>query len=425
MARRRSAPARGASVSSRRNSRGHPLPASRCPVPDLETEPAVRSEEPRHADVPHGGDHGDAPDVADREQERERPRRVLGRVASSDLEQRGRLALVPRALHLLGLGEPAGGRVPRQDHGPHRRRRANRERGAQPGTRLGEIRCSGATPGSRCPRTTIARSLSDSGRGVSRAAASRSQRIVSRGWSRSRDGGTARVDRLLEHRAQRDRLLGAGHEQQQLTRAVERAQADGERRSGTPSSRRTRAAASSPRRRRQAHDADAGCDPRGRLVEGDVAVAAQAEDREVDRRAFHRRFVARGLGGEIGRGTVDRAQLVQCDAVERGAELCGEAPRVGRRRGRRTRRAGGPWRPRWGARRRAPSPAARRTSPPGVRPVGRSSRGDRRAAKPVRDQLGGQPPDALGVAEHERCWCTARHRDHRVPAGGVPNLRPP
>ena len=103
------------------------------------------------AQVPRRRDDHDAAHVAEREHERERARGVLGRVATRDLEQGGRRVLVPGALHLLGLGEPAGRRVAGQDRGAERPAAGQAAGVPQPRAGLERDAVLGADPGLAMP----------------------------------------------------------------------------------------------------------------------------------------------------------------------------------------------------------------------------------------------------------------------------------
>ena len=100
--------------------REHPRPVA-APVDGEAHAQAVAApgrEHVRRADVPGRRDHGDLADAAEREHDRQGARRVAGGVAPGHLEQRRHAGEAPGRAHLLGLGQPAGRRVPGEHHGP-------------------------------------------------------------------------------------------------------------------------------------------------------------------------------------------------------------------------------------------------------------------------------------------------------------------
>ena len=202
---------------------------------------------------------------------------------------------------------------------------------------------------------------------------------------------------------QRLGLLGAGHDEQELARGEQRAQPDRQR-----LARHALGAAEVGRGRRdgrrvQRHAAHAVAGPRAGLVEGDVRVAPQAEDGEVDRRGVEHRLVARGLGLGVGGGAVERLAAADRDAgelaIERRRGSC-----AGRRapRPRYSSRPSTVDVPRWAASRRPRGARSAAYRPRGVWPVGSSTRSARARADAVGDQLGGGQPDVAGVVEDEQ-----------------------
>jgi len=56
-----------------------------------------------------------------------------------------------------------------------------------------------------------------------------------------------------------------------------------------------------------------------------MAVPSEAQHREIDQRALDERGVTGRFGGEIGRRSVERRELADGDAAQRGAQLGGRA----------------------------------------------------------------------------------------------------
>jgi hypothetical protein len=123
---------------------------------------------------------------------------------------------------------------------------------------------------------------------------------------------------------QRLGLLRAGHDEQELARGEQRARPDRERLARDALGPAEVGRGGVDGRRVQRDAAHAVARPRAGLVEGDVRVASQAQDGEVDRCGVEHRLVARRLGLGIGDGAVERLAAPDGDArqlaVERGAE---------------------------------------------------------------------------------------------------------
>ena len=158
-----------------------------------------------------------------------------------------------------------------------------------------------------------------------------------------------------------------------------------------------------------------GAGRRAGLVERDVRVATQAEDREVDRRGVEHRLVTRGLDAGIRGSPVKRVAAADGDARELAIQVRTEAARV------------------MAVESEVLVQSQHRDVVAGQRSVGgvraqrgihatrRVARGQQRAhpragADPVRHQLGGREADMAGVVEDEQ-----RRRCHLTPelaAGG-------
>ena len=115
--------------------------------PSSSPKRAVGSEEVRRAQVPRRRHDADARGHAEGQDDRQRPRRVLRRVAARHLEQHRHVGQRPLAPHLLGLRQAVGVGVAGEQHRAHRRLPAQRDRARQARARVRGDAVLGAHPG--------------------------------------------------------------------------------------------------------------------------------------------------------------------------------------------------------------------------------------------------------------------------------------
>jgi hypothetical protein len=144
----------------------------------------------------------------------------------------------------------------------------------------------------------------------------------------SQISGEVAARRRDQHRAERLRLAGAGDEDEQLARGQQRAESHGQRVGRDvlePAELRCRVCS---RLRVQGDEARAVLQARARLVERDVAVVAEAEHREIDRRLVEEALVARALRLRIGRRAVEAVERAEVDPAELPSQVGAEAALV-------------------------------------------------------------------------------------------------